>query len=170
MTHFSEWCIVRNKYKLNDEYISSYEIENLSNDKVKFSDFERVEKIKKYFKYSYSGLTTNVHGHYTMNFSGSDFDMDIAATTNSKQVIYGKYRNQRVVTYTAKKPKKKLFTEEDLFTVDTFSFGTKIGAITNCATTICALIPSFERGTAERELLENRVKMCCSSQSREIDE
>lgn len=169
MTHFSEWCVVRNKYKLNDEYVSSYEIENLSNDKVKFSDFERVEKIKKYFKYSYSGLITNVHGHYTMNFSGSDFDMDIAATTNSKQVIYGKYRNRRVVTYTAKKPKKKLFTEEDLFTVDTFSFGTKIGAITNCATTICALIPSFEKGTAERELLENRVKMCCSSQSREID-
>lgn len=39
----------------------------------------------------------------------------------------GRYPNQRVVTYTAKKPHKKLFTEEDLFRTDTFSFGTQIG-------------------------------------------
>ena len=35
--------------------------------------------------------------------------------------------NQRVVTYNVKKPHKKLFTEEDLYTTDTFSFGTQIG-------------------------------------------
>ena len=55
------------------------------------------------------------------------FRFDILATTNNEQFIKGRYKNQRVVTYTAKKPKKKLFTEEDLFLTDTFSFGTQIG-------------------------------------------
>ena len=145
MTHFSEWYVAKNK--INDS----------------------TGKIKKYFKYAYTGIITNVHGHYTMNFSGSDFDMDILATTNNIEFINGHYKNQRVVTYSAKKPEKKLFTEEDLYKVDTFSFGTKIGSITNCATSICALIPSFEKGSKERKLLEDRVKMCCASQSREID-
>ena len=57
------------------------------------------------------------------------FRYDILATTNNQQFIEGPYKNQRVVTYTAKKPKKKLFTEEDLFLTDTFSFGTQIGQI-----------------------------------------
>lgn len=36
------------------------------------TDEERVAKINKYFKYSYSGIITNIHGQYTMNFAGSD--------------------------------------------------------------------------------------------------
>ena len=91
------------------------------------TDEERVNKIKKYYRYAYSGTITNIHGYYTMRFSGSDFDMDILASTNCKEVIEGYYQNQRVVTYTAKKPHKKLFTEQDLFNTDTFSFGTQIG-------------------------------------------
>ena len=133
-------------------------------------DLKNDNEMKKWFQYSYSGMIVNCHDEHTMHFAGSDYDFDIVSSTNNLQFINGVYKNQRVVTYTAKKPKKKLFIEKDLFTVDTFSFGTKIGAITNCATTICALIPSFEKGSAERELLENRVKMCCASQSREIDE
>ena len=88
---------------------------------------ERIEKINKYFKYCYSGIITNIHGYYTMNFSGSDFDMDILASTDNSSIIKGKMPNQRVVTYNVKKPHKKLFTEEDLYTTDTFSFGTQIG-------------------------------------------
>ena len=55
------------------------------------------------------------------------YDYDIVATTSCGQFINGKFSNQRVVTYTAKKPHKKLFTEQDLFNTDTFSFGTQIG-------------------------------------------
>lgn len=142
LTHFSEHYVV-----------------NLKND----------EKMKKWFKYSYSGMIVNVHDEHTMRFAGSDYDFDIVSSTNNEEFINGIYKNQRVVTYTAKKPKKKIFTEEDLYKADTFSFGTKIGEITNCATAICALIPSFPKGSKERELLENRVKMCCAAQSREID-
>lgn len=140
-------------------HFSEHNIMNLKNN----------ELMKKWFKYSYSGIITNFHDEHTMNWAGSDYDFDILATTNNEQFINGKYPNQRVVTYAPKKPKKKVFTEDDLYTADTFSFGTKIGQITNCSTTFCALIPNFKEGSKERILLENRVKMCCGSQSRQID-
>ena len=55
------------------------------------------------------------------------YDFDILFSSNNINFINGVYPNQRVVTYNAKKPHKKLFTEEDLFKTYTFSFGTRIG-------------------------------------------
>lgn len=140
-------------------HFSEHNIMNLKND----------ELMKKWFKYSYSGIITNFHDEHTMNWAGSDYDFDILATTNNEQFINGKYPNQRVVTYAPKKPKKKVFTEDDLYTADTFSFGTRVGNITNVATSICAMIPMFPEGSKERILLEQRVAACCAAQSREID-
>ena len=91
------------------------------------------------------------------------FDFDIIASTDNRNFVNGKFPNQRVVTYTAKKPKKKLFTEEDLFLTDTFSFGTQIGQITNTCSTICALIPTFPEGSKERKTLEDRLKAGCAA-------
>ena len=100
MTHFSEWYIARNKYKLDSEYKSK--LEEVYPVDFGMSDEEIVSKIKKYFRYSYTGMITNIHGIYTMNFSGSDFDMDIAANLVAPEVINGKFPNQRVVTYQPK--------------------------------------------------------------------
>ena len=97
------------------------------------------------------------------------FDYDIICSTDNKQFLDGAYKNQRVVTYAAKKPQKRPFTEEDLFVADTFSFGTRIGQITNVASSICAMISTFPEGSKERILLEQRVAACCAAQSREID-
>lgn len=97
------------------------------------------------------------------------YDFDILSTTNSNQFLQGVYPNQKVVTYDVKKPKKKLFTEDDLFSVDTFSFGTQIGQITNVCSTFVGMIPLWKQGSKERQLLEDRVRMCCASQSRQID-
>lgn len=127
------------------------------------------EKTEKWFKYSYSGIITNCHDAHTMAFSGSDYDFDILSTTNNKNFIKGKFPNQRVVTYDVKIPKKRLFTEDDLFSVDTFSFGTQIGQITNVCSTFVGLISEWKQGTKERQMLEDRIKMCCASQSRQID-
>ncbi len=170
MTHFSEWCVEKNKYKLDSEY---KEKELLNKTKVITppgfpEDEEVVRKIKKYYKYIYTGVVTNVHGYYTMNFSGSDFDMDLAFTSNNRNIILGKRDNYRVVTYDVRKPVKKKFTEEDLFTVDIFSFNSLIGVCTNKGTVNIALMPLFKEGTRERNLLEDRVKMVCAAQSRQI--
>lgn len=34
--------------------------------KVEMTEEERIAKIKKYFKYDYSGIITNTHGMYTL--------------------------------------------------------------------------------------------------------
>lgn len=92
--------------------------------KTKMTDKERAEKIQKYFKYSYTGLITNIKGQYTMNFAGSDFDGDISYSTDNPYVINGIYQNENVTAYNVPKPKKKPnLTEDDLFLSDTFSFG-----------------------------------------------
>lgn len=108
------------------------------------------------------------------------YDFDILFTTDNPNFVNGRYPNQRVVTYSAKKPHKQVFRKEDgafdreafdnkLFLTDTFSFGTKIGQITNTISTIVGMIPMFPKGSKEREVLESRVKAGCASQSRQID-
>ena len=97
------------------------------------------------------------------------YDFDIIASTDCKQFIRGRLPNQRVVTYTAKKPHKKLFTEEDLFRTDTFSFGTQIGQITNNTSSVIGVMANFPKDSDEYKLLLNRVKMGCAAQSRQIN-
>ena len=96
------------------------------------------------------------------------YDFDILFSSNNINFINGVYPNQRVVTYNAKKPHKKLFTEEDLFKTDTFSFGTRIGQITNICSTFVGMMPLFKKGSKEEQLLQDRVKACCAAQSRQI--
>ena len=97
------------------------------------------------------------------------YDFDIVSSTSNPQFINGKLPNQRVVTYTAKKPHKKLFTEEDLFYTDTFSFGTQIGQITNATSSVIGLMAEFSPDSKEYQRLLNRVKMGCAAQSRQIN-
>lgn len=73
------------------------------------------------------------------------------------------------MTYTAKKPHKKLFTEEDLFKTDTFSFGTQIGQITNATSSCIGVMANFPKDSEEYKLLSNRVRMGCAAQSRQIN-
>lgn len=138
------------------------------------------EQTSKWFKYSYSGIIVNVHDEHTMHFAGSDYDYDILSTTNNINFINGRYPNQRVVTYNVKKPHKKTWInddgtfdyqkfEEDLFTTDTFSFGTQIGQITNTCSTICGLMAEFDKDSKEFKILCNRLKAGCAAQSRQID-
>lgn len=90
-------------------------------------ELKNTDDMQKWYKYCYSGYISNVHDEFTMIHAGSDFDYDIIFSTNNRQFLDGAYKNQRVVTYAAKKPKKKPFTEDDLYVADTFSFGTRIG-------------------------------------------
>ena len=96
------------------------------------------------------------------------YDFDILATTNSEYFISNIIPNQRPVTYTAKKPHKKIFTEEDLYKTDTFSFGTQIGQITNATSSCIGVMANFDKDSDEYKLLLNRVKMGCAAQSRQI--
>lgn len=132
-------------------------------------DLKQNEDTEKWFKYSYSGIITNVHDEHTMKFAGSDYDYDILSTTNNRNFINGVYPNQRVVTYDVRKPHKKLFDEEDLFVTDTFSFGNAIGQITNTTSTFVSMMAMFSPDSAEYKQLSDRIKAGCAAQSRQID-
>lgn len=79
------------------------------------------------------------------------------------------FKNE-IVSYTdSAKPKKDIITDELLFKADTFSFGTKIGTITNKGSALFALIDNFEEGSEEYNTCLTRLKTLPCIQNKEID-
>lgn len=144
-------------------YMSEHVILNLQKDK----------ETERWYRYCKLGIILNYHGHETFNFAGSDFDMDILATTPNEIMIKGVYRDELPVVYDAPKPKKIVFTEDDLYKSDTFSFGSIIGSITNKSSNGYAKLPliekKFGKDSQEYKLVESRLQQCCKAQSAQID-
>ena len=136
-------------------------------------DLQKDEKTEKWYRHCKLGIILNYHGHETFHFAGSDFDMDILATTPNKTMIKGVYRDELPVVYDAPKPKKILFTEDDLYESDTFSFGSIIGSITNKSSNGYAKLPliekEFGKDSQEYKLVKSRLQQCCKAQSAQID-
>lgn len=136
-------------------------------------DLQKDEETEKWYRYCKLGIILNYHGHETFNFAGSDFDMDILATTPNKIMIDGVYKNELPVVYDTPKPKKIIFTEDDLYKSDTFSFGSIIGSITNKSSNGYAKLPliekEFGKDSQEYKLIKSRLQQCCKAQSAQID-
>ena len=124
---------------------------------------------EEWYEYCISGIMVNVHGMETLHWAGSDFDMDILATTSDLTVINGVYSNELPVVYDAPKPKPIIITDEDLYKADLFAFGSIIGSITNKSTSAYALLPLFKKESKEYTTTMNRIKMCTKLQSAQID-
>lgn len=127
------------------------------------------EELDYWYRYNYTGIIVNVHGHETMNWAGSDYDYDIIATTSNPVVIKGVYEDELPVYYVPPKSEKKIINDDDLYNADIFSFGSIIGSITNKSTSAYALLPLFEENSKEHEVILNRIKMCTKLQSAQID-
>lgn len=132
-------------------------------------NLQQNKELDHWYRYNYTGIIVNVHGHETMNWAGSDFDYDIIATTSNKTIIKGVYRDELPVMYYPPKAKKKKLTQDDLFRADLFSFGSIIGQITNKSTSAYALLPLFKENSKEYKTTMNRIKMCTKLQSAQID-
>ena len=136
-------------------------------------ELQKDEETEKWYRYCKLGIILNYHGHETLQFAGSDFDMDILATTPNKTMIKGVYKDELPVVYDAPKPKKILFTEDDLYKSDTFSFGSIIGSITNKSSIGYAKLPliekKFGKDSQEYKLIKSRLQQCCKAQSAQID-
>lgn len=131
------------------------------------------EGTEKWYRYCYCGFIINWHGHEVVNWGGADYDGDILASTSCQAIIDSVYRDELTVTYDAPKPVKKLFTTDDLYKSDVFSFGSAIGSITNKGTNAYALLPIIEdeygRDSEEYRILFSRLQQCCVAQSKQID-
>lgn len=136
-------------------------------------DLQKDKDTEKWYRYCKLGIILNYHGHETFNFAGSDFDMDILATTPNKIMIKGVYKDELPVVYDAPKPQKILFTDKDLYESDTFSFGSIIGSITNKSSNGYAKLPliehKFGKDSQEYRLIKSRLQQCCKAQSAQID-
>ena len=128
------------------------------------------EEHKEWYKYcADSGVIVNVHGHETLNWAGSDYDMDIIATTSQNNIINSILSDELPVYYEPPTPEKIELTEESLYKADLFAFGSIIGSITNKSTSAYALLPMFDKDSDEYNILINRLKMCTKLQSAQID-
>lgn len=136
-------------------------------------DLQKDEETEKWYRYCKLGIILNYHGHETFNFAGSDFDMDILATTSNRTMIKGVCQDELPVVYDAPKPKKIVFAEDDLYESDTFSFGSIIGSITNKSSNGYAKLPliekEFGKNSQEYKLIKSRLQQCCKAQSAQID-
>lgn len=126
-------------------------------------------ELESWYLYCYTGIIVNVHGHETVNWSGSDFDYDILATTSNQTIINGVFENELPVAYQAPKSIQKVITQQDLYEADLFSFGSQIGSITNKSTSGYALLSLYPEHSIEYSTLLNRLKMCTKLQSAQID-
>ena len=144
-------------------YKSEHVVLNLRND----------DCVNYWYKYCKLGIILNYYGHECVNFAGSDFDLDILATTSNKTIINHTYKDCLPVVYDAPKPQKIIFTDDDLYKSDTFSFGSIIGSITNKSSNAYALLPNLElkygKNSKEYKLTESRLQQCCKAQSAQID-
>ena len=128
------------------------------------------KELRRWYRYcDTAGVIVNIHGCETLHWAGSDFDMDIIATTSNKTICNSIFKNELPVVYEVPKPEKKIITDYDLYQADLFAFGSIIGSITNKSTTAYALLPMFKKGSKEYETLMNRIKMCTKLQSAQID-
>lgn len=136
-------------------------------------DLQKDDKTEKWYRYCKLGIILNYHGHETFNFAGSDFDMDLLSTTSNEVMIKGVYKDELPVVYDAPKPKKIIFSDDDLYKSDTFAFGSIIGSITNKSSNGYAKLPliekKFGKDSPEYRLVKSRLQQCCKAQSAQID-
>ncbi len=136
-------------------------------------NLDNTDKQRYWYRYLYGGIIVNIHGHETDNWAGSDWDFDFLSTTSNKIVIKSVFQNEYPVVYLPPKPEKILFTDKDLYISDKFTFGSKIGAITNKSTSATCLLEYIEKeygiNSREYKTTLNRIRMCTKLQSAQID-
>jgi len=121
-----------------------------------------------WYKYINSGIIYNIHGIDHMLHGGSDVDGDLVFTSNNETLIDG-CQHGNPIAYETRKVDKCIITEGRLYEADLKSFNTKIGFITNCSTTMYAMLPLYEKNSREYLEIIKRLKQCRKEQGAQID-
>lgn len=136
-------------------------------------DLVKNDSTEYWYKFCQQGIIINWFGHETVNWGGADHDYDILSTTSNKIMIDSVFKDELPVVYDPPKPQKIIFTEDDLYDADTFSFGSIIGQITNKGSNGYAMLPliaeKYGEQSDEYKITVSRLKQCCKAQSAQID-
>jgi hypothetical protein len=122
----------------------------------------------KWYKYLTSGIIYNVHGYDCMLHADADSDGDLVMTTDQPEFLESAMGGVPI-TYLKNKVPKEVIKEESLYESDKKAFNTKIGFITNCSTTMYAMLESDDYSNVEKSEITKRLKICRKEQGNQID-
>lgn len=126
------------------------------------------KEIEKWYQYITTGAVYNIHGVDCMLMADSDFDGDIVCLTDEPEIINNTYGGLPIY-YETQATKKERIIEESLYQYDLKGFNPKIGFLTNCSTTMYAMLPNFKKNSAEHTEIVRRLKQCRKEQGSIID-
>lgn len=126
------------------------------------------EKIEEWFQYLNNCIVYNIFGNDTLLHADSDWDGDILCITNNKDIINGVYGGNPI-TYENKKTPKIKIKKDELYKADLNGFNSKVGFVTNVATTAFAMLPIFKEDSKEYDELIKRLKCLRKEQGSTID-
>jgi hypothetical protein len=135
---------------------------------VNILNLQQNEEVDYWYQYLNSGIVYNVHGNDVMIQADADFDGDLVMTTDQSEFLDGA-RGGLPVTYTKNKVGKKNIIESELYQPDMLAFNSRVGYITNCSTTMYAMLPLYHKESREYKEIINRLKICRKEQGNEID-
>lgn len=116
-----------------------------------------------------SGVILNGWDTTLMRASDGDTDGDLLLTSDNIYLVSAVDRNLNPITYEKSNTKEQSLTYNNLFSMDTKSFNTKIGFITNLATSFICLRNQFDKGSKEYEELTKRINLLRFHQGSAID-
>lgn len=132
------------------------------------TDKDTFEKMKKYYRYIYSGIIYSVHDISTVIHSDSDWDSDCVLTTDFQVLIDCKWDVPPVMYEKGlSKMEKRVYNTKTAVESDLKGFGNKVGVYSNMSTNYFAMLPMF-KGT-EREKIINQIKKLRFIIGEEID-
>lgn len=132
-------------------------------------ELETNNDMEYWYEYIKSGIVNSIWDMAVVHMSDSDYDGDIIFSTNNEIMISGLPEKNYPITYDKRKVPNQKLTQKNLIKNDLNGFGSRIGQITNTASTMIAKQSSFEKGSPEWEELELRIKLLRMYQGEEID-
>jgi len=135
---------------------------------VDILNLKKNKEIDNWYRYLDNGCVFNVHGCDMAILGGGDFDGDIVCLTDQKEIIDGAYGGLPIF-YDTSAASKKQFDEKELYKYDIKGFNSKVGFLTNCSTTMYAMLPLFEKDSSEYQEIIARLKKCRKEQGAIID-
>lgn len=129
------------------------------------------DEMMKWYKYIKSGMIYSIYDISVMRFADSDFDGDIAFSTDNKYFIKGARREELPIIYDKEKVPIQKITLPNQIRCDLRGLDTKVGQITNYSTSMFAMLPLFEKEEYKEQYDEiiKRLKICRELQGEEID-
>jgi len=109
-----------------------------------------------WYRYCPNLIMVNSHDTLREALDGADCDGDLVYSTNNK-IMLENYRHIQTIMCVQRSANKVLVTEEGLRESNKKGFGSKVGAITNRVTSMYDLLPLFDPGSKEYQVLNYRI-------------